>query len=209
MNIEFCSIICFPCCDVCMSEGAYNIIIYPCVCVCVRTHTHTHLSIYEWRKVVCFILKLWDPPNQDASYRVLGVFGKLLMRRGCVSLVPWCLNLRCKSSWILNDFCPWKFKINSKKPVFWKEKSVEDVVTLGPTAQATLLNIEWFLPVKIQNKFQKNQVLEGKISWGRGNTWANSTGHTRIYYNMFVIYDLHVLYVIYICAADGGLHWHP
>jgi hypothetical protein len=25
-----------------------------------------------------------------------------------------------------------------QKPRFWKEKSVEDVVTLGPTAQATL-----------------------------------------------------------------------
>ncbi len=22
------------------------------------------------------------------------------------------------------------------------------------------------------NKFPKNQVLEGKISWGRGNTWG-------------------------------------
>jgi hypothetical protein len=28
----------------------------------------------------------------------------------------------------------------------------------------------------------KNQVLEGKISWGRGNTWANDTGHTSISY---------------------------
>jgi hypothetical protein len=26
-----------------------------------------------------------------------------------------------------------------KKTRFWKEKSVEDVVTLGPTAQATLM----------------------------------------------------------------------
>jgi hypothetical protein len=28
------------------------------------------------------------------------------------------------------------------------------------------------------DKFQKNQVLERKISWGLGNTWANGTGHT-------------------------------
>ncbi len=28
------------------------------------------------------------------------------------------------------------------------------------------------------NKFQKNQVLEGKINRGRGNTWANGTSHT-------------------------------
>jgi hypothetical protein len=32
------------------------------------------------------------------------------------------------------------------------------------------------------NNFQKNQVLEGKISWGCGNTWANCTGHTSVYY---------------------------
>jgi hypothetical protein len=30
------------------------------------------------------------------------------------------------------------------------------------------------------NKFPKNQVLQGKITWGRGNTWANGTGHTSI-----------------------------
>jgi hypothetical protein len=30
----------------------------------------------------------------------------------------------------------------SQKTRFWKEKSVEDVVTLGPTAQATLVVLE-------------------------------------------------------------------
>jgi hypothetical protein len=30
-----------------------------------------------------------------------------------------------------NWFLPLKNQINSKKPSFWKEKSVEDVVTLG------------------------------------------------------------------------------
>jgi hypothetical protein len=29
-----------------------------------------------------------------------------------------------------------------QKTRFWKEKSVEDVVTLGPTAQATLVDYE-------------------------------------------------------------------
>jgi hypothetical protein len=41
----------------------------------------------------------------------------------------------------LNDFC----RENSNKfheTRFWKEKSVENVVTLGPTAQATLVLIE-------------------------------------------------------------------
>jgi hypothetical protein len=30
-----------------------------------------------------------------------------------------------------------------QKTRFWKEKSVEDVVTLGPAAQATLVTIKW------------------------------------------------------------------
>jgi hypothetical protein len=35
---------------------------------------------------------------------------------------------------------PLKIQINSKKTRFWKEKIAEDVVTLGPMAQATLVN---------------------------------------------------------------------
>jgi hypothetical protein len=35
-----------------------------------------------------------------------------------------------------------KIQINSKKPGFGKEKSVEDVVRLGSTAQATLVEFE-------------------------------------------------------------------
>jgi hypothetical protein len=31
-----------------------------------------------------------------------------------------------------------KIQINSQKTWFWKEKSVEDMVTLGPMAMATL-----------------------------------------------------------------------
>jgi hypothetical protein len=33
-----------------------------------------------------------------------------------------------------------RIQINSQKTRFWKEKSVEEVVTLGPMAQATILN---------------------------------------------------------------------
>jgi hypothetical protein len=40
---------------------------------------------------------------------------------------------------ILSDFLLLKIQINSKKTRFLKEKSVEDTVTLGPTAQATLV----------------------------------------------------------------------
>jgi hypothetical protein len=35
-----------------------------------------------------------------------------------------------------------------------------------------ILIFQWFIyAVENSNKFQKNQVLEGKISWGRDNTW--------------------------------------
>jgi hypothetical protein len=47
-----------------------------------------------------------------------------------------------------------------------------------------ILIFKWFLPLKIQINSQKNQVLEGKISWGCCNTWANGTGHTSTMLNL-------------------------
>ncbi len=44
-----------------------------------------------------------------------------------------------------------------------------------------ILIFKWFLLLKIQINSPKTRVLEGKISWGRGNTWANGTGHTSTY----------------------------
>jgi hypothetical protein len=42
---------------------------------------------------------------------------------------------------IFKSFLPLKIQINSQKTRLWKEKSVEDVVTLGWTAQATLVSL--------------------------------------------------------------------
>jgi hypothetical protein len=42
-----------------------------------------------------------------------------------------------------------------------------------------ILIFKWFLLLKIQTN-PKNQVLEGKISWGCGNTWVTGTGHTSV-----------------------------
>ncbi len=54
-------------------------------------------SIYQWRKVVClFCFYLWDPLNWDASNCVLGLFGKLLRRKGTLALVSWHLDLQCR-----------------------------------------------------------------------------------------------------------------
>jgi len=41
----------------------------------------THLSMKEG-SLFCSVLQLQDPLNRDASDRVLGVFGKVWMRRG-------------------------------------------------------------------------------------------------------------------------------
>ncbi len=67
-----------------------------------------------------------------------GVVGRILMR-----MIQWILFGKI---WIQNvgdiDFKAIFATEHSNKfqnPRFWKEKSVEDVVTLGPTAQATLV----------------------------------------------------------------------
>jgi hypothetical protein len=50
------------------------------------------------------------------------------------------LVLLLERSWLIFKwFLPLKIQINSKKTRFWKEKSLKDVVKLGPTAQATLV----------------------------------------------------------------------
>jgi hypothetical protein len=51
----------------------------------------------------------------------------------------WIHNVRDIEFWNSNKFQ--KFR-------FWKEKSVEDVVTLGPTAQATLIIVKYALVVE-------------------------------------------------------------
>jgi hypothetical protein len=153
----------------------------------------------------CLIcLYLWDPWNWDASDCVLGVFGKLSIRRGAWAwfndiwtcgakvLEYWMissLKIKLNRSWkfrrmnwnvplvllerswwagfngiylvrfgfrmweilIQRWFLPLKIQINSKKTRLGKEKSVEDVVTLGPTAQATqaLIKALWFTKLSI------------------------------------------------------------
>jgi len=61
-----------------------------------------HLSMKESSLFVLFCLYWWDPPGCFRSHwRSLW---KALNKEGCMGLVPWRLDLRCKSSRILNDF---------------------------------------------------------------------------------------------------------
>jgi hypothetical protein len=48
------------------------------------------------------------------------------------------LDSECGRYLFLSDFCPTENSNKFQKTRFWKVKSVEDVVTLGPMAQARL-----------------------------------------------------------------------
>jgi hypothetical protein len=49
-----------------------------------------------------------------------------------------------------------KIQINSQKTRFWKEKSVENVVTLGPTAETTLVLMKSSSSVFIEQSEDRN-----------------------------------------------------
>jgi len=91
------------------------------------------------------------------------------------------------SSLKIKSNCSWKFQRNWNVPLvlversWWAEFNGIYLVRFGFRMWEILI-LKWFLPLKIQIN-SKNQVLEGKISWGRGNTWVNSKGHTSISLN--------------------------
>ncbi len=60
-------------------------------------------NIYLWRKVVCFVVMR---SAELGCFRSCSwcLWKALDEEEGCMGLVPWHLDLRCKSSWILNDF---------------------------------------------------------------------------------------------------------
>ncbi len=61
--------------------------------------------IYLWRKVVCFVLFVLMRSTKLGCFRSHSwSLWKALEEEGCMGLVSWRLDLRCKSSWILNDF---------------------------------------------------------------------------------------------------------
>ncbi len=68
--------------------------------------------IYLWRKVVCFVLYLWDPLNRDVWDPVLGGLWKKALVHGLGSMVfglavQKLLNIEWFFHWKLN--CSWKF----------------------------------------------------------------------------------------------------
>ncbi len=117
----------------------------------------------------------------------------------------WTCRVEVLEYWMISSLkiklnCSWKFPRNWN--VFWVllERSwwpgFNGIYLVGFELKMwEILILKLFLLLKIQINF-KNQVSKRKISWGRGNTWANSTGHTTIHLQrkvvcLFCTYEIH------------------
>jgi hypothetical protein len=124
-----------------------------------------HLSMKEG-SLFCFVIMRCTEPECFRS--CTWCLWKALDEEGCMGLVPWCLDLQCKSSWILNDFLTeswiknrsWKFRRNWKVPLvlletsWWAGFNGIYLVRFGFRMWEILI-FKWFLPLKIQTKSRK------------------------------------------------------
>jgi len=98
--------------------------------ICTIIHLYI---IYLWRKVIClfcFILYRWDLLNWDASDRVLGLFQKLLRRRGGSAWFHdvWTCDAKVLEYWMIFSLKiklnhSWKFRGNWNVPLVLLERS--------------------------------------------------------------------------------------
>jgi hypothetical protein len=149
--------------------------------IAIEQQVNSNLSMKEG-SLFCFVLKIWDTPNQDASDRVLGVFGTLLTRRGAWAWFPdiWTCSAKVLEYWMISLLkikvnCSWKCRRNWNVHLVLLERSWWAgfngiyLVSFGFRMWEILI-FKWFLLLEIQIN-PKNQVLKRKISWERGNTW--------------------------------------
>jgi hypothetical protein len=129
-------------------------------------------SIYLWRKVVClffffFLMYLWDPPNRDASDRVLGLFGKLSTRRSAWAWFHdvWTCGAKVLEYWMISSLKTklnhsWKFRRNWNLPLVllersWWERFNGIYLVRYAFRMWEILIFKWFLPLKIQINSKK------------------------------------------------------
>jgi hypothetical protein len=137
-----------------------QLVIYPYL-------TTPSMRIYLWRKAGCFVLFWPDPPNWDASDCVLGVFRKLLTRRGARAWFHnvWTSSAKVREYWMIFSL---KIKLNHSWN-FWRNWNVP-LVLLESSGWAgfngiylvrfgfrmrEILIFKWFLLLKIQINSQK------------------------------------------------------
>jgi hypothetical protein len=140
------------------------------------------MNIYLWRKVVClfcFVLYLWGPPNWDASNHILGLFGKLLRRRGALAWfhAVWTCSAKVLEHWMISSMKiklnrSWKFRRNWNVPLvllercWWAGFNEIYLLRFGFRMWEILI-FKWFLPMNIQ-------INSKKPGFGRKNqlrTW--------------------------------------
>jgi hypothetical protein len=95
-----------------MGQVFSHIFILKIVFKCILKHVILqYLSKKECSLFVLFCLYLWDPPNQYASYYILGLFGKPSMRRGAWA---WFHNIWTCMAKVLEYWmkCSLKIKLN-------------------------------------------------------------------------------------------------
>jgi hypothetical protein len=119
----------------------------------------THLSMKEGSLFVLFCLYLWDPPNQDASDCVLGLFGKLSRRRGASAWFHsiWICGVEVLEYWMISCLTIklnriWKFWRNWNVPIllersWWAGFNGIYLVRFGFRRQEILI-FKWFFPWK-------------------------------------------------------------
>jgi len=151
------------------------------------------MLIYVWSKVVClfcFVLFVLMRSTELGCFRSHSWFSFESSWRGGVHGAwfhdVWTCSARVLEYWMISSLKiklnrSWKFRRNWNVPFVLLERSWWAgfngiyLVRFGFRMWQMLI-FKWFLPLKIQI----NQVLEGKISWGPGNTWANGRGHPSI-----------------------------
>jgi hypothetical protein len=148
---------------------------------------------------VLFCLYLWDPPNWDASYCVLVLFGKLSRKRGAVAwfhgvwtcsandLEYWMifsLKIKLNISWKIQR--NWKVHLVLLKRSWWAGFNGIYLVRFGFKMWEILI-LKWFLLLKIQIN-SKKPGFGRKISRGCGNNWVNDTCHTSDIYRAIYQY---------------------
>ncbi len=147
--------------------------------------------VYLWRKVVCFVFVLMRTIKLGCFRLCYWCLWKALNEEGCIGLALFHQVLTCGAKvleyWMISSLQiklnhRWTLRRNLNVPLVLLERSWWAgfkriyLIRFGFRMWEILI-FKWFLPLKIQIN-SKKPGFERKISWGRGDTWANSTGHT-------------------------------
>jgi hypothetical protein len=146
-------------------------------------HSSDRDNISLWRRKVvclfCFVLYLWDQPNQDASDCVLGLFGKLLMRKSSSAWLHdiWTCDAKVLEYWMIFSLkiklnCSWKFQRSWNLSLVFLERTwwaeFNGIFWVGFGFRMWEIFIfKWYLLMKIQ-------INSKKPGFGRKNqlrTW--------------------------------------